>query len=311
MFTKSYLKSCPVCASKEIQFNHRRSDDRYGYLGWHAVYRCAVCTAYFLQDPVAESAMGELYERYYPSLHAPKPSLLHTLTHRIPFFLRLFRKLVGTVPLIERIPKGAKVLDVGCGFYPELASEVRAQQLDWTGLEINEKIVAKIKEAGLACYAGIPESCVIQEKFDYILLSQVIEHQSKVVANIRALARLLNPQGRIIILTPSTDSMYLKRYGKKWLHWHTPYHTVIFNKKSIRMLANQAALVVESYTTYTPTYWYVLQKNFRLVFGKENHSVKGTLSILPLVFHSLHLRLRDMLAADTNDCMYCVLRKSK
>lgn len=308
-FVKTKQLACPICKSKNITFHHKRSDDRYGYTGQHHIAMCKKCTALFLADPVSSMHLGKLYELYYPSLEKQQTSLLHTLAHKVPILLSLFRKITGSTTLLELVPKGSKVLDVGCGYYPELVQEIAHRNLKWSGLEVNSDIVTELNKAGLTCYLGTPQACKITDKFEYILLSQVIEHQLDVVDNINALKKYLKQDGKIILLTPSSDSRFLSRYGKKWLHWHTPYHTVIFNKKSIYKLSQICGLTVEKYSTYTPAMWHVLQHRFKLQFGRRNSSLAAPISMLDLLIPSLYLKVTDSLNYQRNDCMFCVLKK--
>lgn len=310
-FLRTRQKVCPVCGSPHRKLIFTRFDDRYGQPDLYHLVRCVDCTACYLADPIAKEDLGKLYEKYYPSLRSfpTEGSLLRTILKRTPIF-KLFKKIDATETLLSKVPKHSRVLDVGCGFYPDLPKEVRSQKLDWEGLEIDPKLVKHILAEGLKCHQGELQSFQTHQLYDCILLSQVIEHQSELTKAVAAALKLLEPGGKLLILTPNTDSVVQLPEKNTWIHWHVPYHTVILNKKSIQKLASRHGFTLKKYSTYTPTHWELLQKNYKPTSpGSENMTFKISFSPIPYLLTSLKLRWRDMQYNRLNPCLFAELEK--
>lgn len=310
-FRRTRQKECPVCGSPHRKLIFPRFDDRYGQPDVYHLVRCVHCTACYLADPIAKEELGKLYEKYYPSLRSfpTEGSLLRTILKKTPI-LNLLKKIDATETLLSKVPKNSKVLDVGCGFYPDLPEEVRSRSLDWEGLEIDPKLVTHIQSNGLVCHQGELQTFSTHQLYDVILLSQVIEHQSELTKAVTAAYKLLKPGGKLLILTPNTDSIVLLPEKKMWIHWHVPYHTVIFNKRSIEVLASRHGFALKKYATYTPTHWHLLQTNYKpAIQGIENKTFTISFSPLPYLLTSLKLRLCDRKRNHLNPCLLAELEK--
>lgn len=312
-FKREKITNCPVCNSSSNVFVAHRYDDRYGQPDLYTMVQCPECTAYYLSDPIAEDQLDVLYAKYYPSLdRAPaETSNLRKILKAMRFPFQLLKKIDGTQTLLSNLPKNSSVLDIGCGYYTELPQEIKERSLDWEGLEVNPKVAETIRSTGLRCYLGKINTFKSKKQYDYILMSQVIEHQMNLSTNMRAMRKLLKAGGKIFILTPNTDSLQQIHNPENWIHWHTPYHTVVFNERSIQLLAHEHKFRVIKYTTYTPTHWALLQDNYTFaVRGKKNATFYYTFSVIPYLLRSVLLRLTDNLHPKNNPCMYCVMEKN-
>lgn len=100
----------------------------------------------------------------------------------------------------ERIPKGASVLEIGCGTGDVLASIAPRRGV---GIDISPAMIAhaKRKHPSLTFYpltvSELPS--VLQETFDVIFLSDVIEHLEDVEGTIRDLKKFCHPHTQLII----------------------------------------------------------------------------------------------------------------
>jgi len=311
-FKRSKIQFCPVCSSKKIENSFINFDDRYGQPDLFTLAKCKKCSAYYLLDPVSSTDIGKLYKKYYPSLNIPpgQGSKIQKILSVAKPLLHLVKKIDATETLISRVKNDSSVLDVGCGYYPRLKNEIDDKNLDWEGLEIDEKLVKTINSAGLVCHQGSLASFRSSKKYDYILMSQVIEHQLQLKEAMEKVAKLLKKGGKCLILTPNTDNLSIINDVKSWIHWHTPYHTVLFNLKSMSVLAGINKFKINTYKTYTPTNWELLTRNFRSpIRGQKNKSFHYKFSPLEYFLVSLSLRIRDLQKPSCNPCMFCELEK--
>ena len=87
----------------------------------------------------------------------------------------------------------------------------------------------------------------------------MIEHFRDPVKNIRDISETLKQGGVIIISTPNHNSLGAKLLGKKWLHWHVPFHLHFFTKESIKYLADKTGLELVKCYTITNYTWLNMQ----------------------------------------------------
>lgn len=125
------------------------------------------------------------------------------------------------------LPKGAAILEIGCGTghnLPMLGAfgSVDAIEIDPTAGAIAARRLGRaVGNAPLPDLDGVPDG-----KYDLIAVLDVIEHVADDVAALQAMARRLKPGGRILITVPAHRWMWSahdvvnhhhRRYSKKML----------------------------------------------------------------------------------------------
>lgn len=120
-----------------------------------------------------------------------------------------------------KLPQNAAILDAGCGYggnVPMLKKygRVSAMDIDWEvikDIDADEKIVAKIPDA-------------LKNKYDLILLTDVLEHIEDDTVVSRWIENTLKPGGYALITVPALDMLWsrmddevghVRRYTKKTL----------------------------------------------------------------------------------------------
>jgi hypothetical protein len=110
------------------------------------------------------------------------------------------------------------------------------------------------------------------KKFDIIVLSDVVEHLYDVNAMFDLVKYYLSPNGRAVVLTGDSNSLYAKICGKKWLYFFSWEHISFFNKRSIRYLFNKHSLSLDYFrkTRHSDSFWQnwkVIYLTFRSMLG--------------------------------------------
>ena len=209
---------CPVCGADAVAQQYLY-DDRYGYPGIFALLKCKQCGHAFLQGEFPRERLRDLYSNYYPRS-------TYDLEHYLPYHETggLKAWLNGERSAAFRwVPREVRVLDIGCGFGESLGYHEK-RGCDVYGVEADENIRRVADKFGYKVHVGLFDPGVYEENyFDYVTMSQVIEHVTDPVQTLHGIARVLKPGGTAILSTPNANGWGAKVFGRRWINWHTPY----------------------------------------------------------------------------------------
>ena len=195
----TYDRRCIVCGAFSADFFVKVDGARYE--------RCRTCRATFL-DPGQRMPIEDERARY--RLHRNDPS--------DPQYRGFLSKLAD--PLLRRLPARSKGLDYGCGPGPALACMMR--------------------EAGhrvrLFDPLFYPDPEPLEERYDFIVCTEVLEHLHQPDQEFARLDRMLRPGGWLGIMTCfQTDD---DRFAD-WHYRRDPTHVVFFREETLRYIARR------------------------------------------------------------------------
>lgn len=228
------------------------------------IVRCNDCgVIHPSQLPVRES-MAVIYPPNYYSFSEK--------AHENPI-VRLVRNWVarkkGRIFQELEMGKTAEVLEIGCGDGRLLDILHCACPSTWrySGLDWSETAIAEIRSKGYDGRAGNIENLDIpdwDEKFDLILMHQVIEHVRFPRLVLEKIRTLLRPGGVLAIETPDIDAWDYRIFGKRyWAGYHIPRHFFIFNKANFTQLAQDTGYeVIRVRSIINPVAWIHSLKSF-------------------------------------------------
>jgi 2-polyprenyl-3-methyl-5-hydroxy-6-metoxy-1,4-benzoquinol methylase len=251
---KAPLRTCHICGNNAGS-KYTLYDDRYGYPGLFEIAECFGCGHKFLLGDFTPELLKKLYTDYYPrstfSLDQYRPA------REVKGFLSW---LNGDYRLAySRVPKNVRVLDIGCGFGETLGYH-KARGCEVYGVEADENIRRVADKFGFEVHVGLFDPNNYEpDFFDYVTMDQVIEHMADPVQILRGVARILKPGGRAIMTTPNSNGWGAALFGRKWIHWHAPYHLQHFSLKSMKIAAEKAGLILERAETITSSEWLYYQ----------------------------------------------------
>lgn len=153
------------------------------------------------------------------------------------------------------VPRGARVLDVGCGTGSVALIANRGKGNVYVGLEPDLDRVNIARSRGLDVSVGFLDDQFISEhgRFDVVMASDVIEHVSDPAAFLEQTKRALEPAGLIIISTPNVAhwsvrlALLFGRFNYEPTGIMDATHLRWFTQATIRGLAEACGLEIVDY----------------------------------------------------------------
>jgi SAM-dependent methyltransferase len=256
---------CPICRHSSLISQADLYDDRYGYPGRFTLRECRSCGHKYLDAAFSPHELAQLYSKFYPR------SKLELDEFAPPREMRgLGSWLNGEGSSAFRwVPRNVRVLDIGCGFGYTLAYH-QARGCEVWGVEADKNIRRVADKYGFNVHVGLFDPSNYEpNSFDYVTLDQVVEHVTDPIETMRGIATVMKPQGTVILSTPNEHGWGAKVFGRKWINWHAPYHLQFFSIDSMRVVAEQAGLVVDRTITITTSGWLHYQWLHLLTYPSE------------------------------------------
>lgn len=236
-------QTCGLCGAHAL-LKHRE------YPGYQEpdtfdIYHCSNCNTAF-PFPIKEN-VDEVYDliyenkskirgykryfRYCKEVKLQKDPFRYLAFQESPYY-GVWKTLHKT-----RNPGSVKVLEVGSGL-GYLTYSLKKAGFDVLGIDISEKVVAQAcLEFGedYRCLDIFEYAKNPTELFDFIVLTEVIEHVPNPVDFISTLLSLLNKNGKLIVSTPN-KGLYAKR--AIWGSDMPPVHLWWLSEKSMKVISD-------------------------------------------------------------------------
>jgi SAM-dependent methyltransferase len=246
------LAGCPVCGGHRHSLFAEARDVEYYTSDKIFAYRgCGDCGSIFLESPPVDQ-LRVIYPPNYYSYRAAQGS--DSFLERIKAHLdsRLFDKLLAQIP-----GDSLNVLDVGggSGWLLTLVRKVSNRVQQTHEVDFDESARSAAESSGHVFHACRIEEFSSDQKFDLILMLNLVEHVSNPRAVLGAMRNLLSPGGLILLKTPNVDTLDCRLFRNyNWGGFHCPRHFVLFNRKSLIDLALRCGLKAASisYTQGAP-----------------------------------------------------------
>lgn len=217
---------------------------------WHRVCRRCGYEGSSLQPAINESRIHETFDEL-----GRISGLRHLRRENGKLLIDLLQLHVGSANSRPRL------LDVGCshGWFLEMATLHFVSQ----GLEPHMAVAAQAKARGLPVRCGyFPEALEVGERFDVIVLNDVIEHIPDVHAALVAAHAHLSTRGLLLLSVPNSSGIYyriaksLRRVAihgplrRMWQFGFPSPHMHYFNACNLPMLLERHGFTVEHVTTF-------------------------------------------------------------
>lgn len=208
-----------------------------------AVLACVACQTRRLLPRALpdQSAAAQLYNQY--ELGVVEDPSEHQTVQRM---LRRFQ--------VVNLPLGpdCRVLDVGCGAGAILEAVCQQYRCQGKGIDVDARRIERARRlrtrAEFEC--GLFDSQRIDQLYDVVLCTAVIEHVVAPVEFMRSLAAALKPEGSLFVLTPNAACWTFRVLGSWWRDLlSVGEHIYLFTPQSLEACARQAGLRLEAVAT--------------------------------------------------------------
>lgn len=221
--------SCCNCKSKSKKFLYKSKDNRITKNdNTFDIYQCINCQIIYCLPILSDEELSQYYksDQYYFTNN------IHNLKSR---------KFEKYYKIIKDKYLNPNVLDFGCGDL-KLLSYLRERNINCHGYDNNKSIY------NLNYYNFFKDNVLIGDieklekinnKFDVIILNQVIEHIQEPLKLFQILSNIICDEGIIIIETPNTNCIQFKLFRENAIHLDSPRHRILYNKKNLSEIAEK------------------------------------------------------------------------
>lgn len=256
---------CPVCGGSEFAPGAEVFDDRYAEPNAYRLAQCRQCEHLSTTPRLHESQLPALYGSYYPRKGTQPADVTRAAQGVAAPLAGLVRWWSGTDNQGQyRVRPGDAMLDIGCGNGTSLL-EARALGATAFGIEADPNVRPIAEALGLNIHFGsLYDQPFPAQRFDLVVLNQVIEHLPDPDKTLMLLRERLAPGGRIVLVFPNVGSLWQRISGLRWINWHIPYHLHHFTRRGFTRMAERCGYRVDAVRSITPNLWTLLQVRAQL-----------------------------------------------
>jgi SAM-dependent methyltransferase len=199
--------------------------------------RCADC-GHIFQNPRLNEQGLEFYYRDFYSGAGQEVVQQHLSSMKSAYRAR--------AKMIARYSVPKKWLDIGAGYgqFSQHAKQIWPQT-EFYVLDLSPSI-ERAQNQGWAtrAYTGRFLDCAsrMKETFDVVSMFHYLEHTVDPIAELRAAALLLQPDGFLIIEVPDPDSIGRKILRRFWPSWFAPQHLHLFPERNLTKYLHELGL---------------------------------------------------------------------
>lgn len=215
----------------------------------HGTRVCEACGIEIIEPLPQIDVLLDLYREDY-RLHPTSTESRSSASSRVrgaakTLIFMLHRWRYGRLASDGLQPAG-RVLEIGFGSGTRLEALARSGW-DSAGLEVAAGPVESLRERipdGDFRVGSIETSDYPAETFDLVLLYHVLEHLDDPQPALEKIARMVRPDGRLVVALPNRDSLTRRIFRPYWYGYQHPEHLVQYSKRSLESVAAQSGLAV-------------------------------------------------------------------
>ncbi|OIO19917.1 MAG: hypothetical protein AUJ23_01190 [Candidatus Magasanikbacteria bacterium CG1_02_32_51] len=205
---------------------------------------------------------------------------------------------------IRYVKKGMSVLEIGCAEGDFLSRVKNIKDVKATGLELSHDAAIVSRKKNIEVYEELIEVHATKnlEKYDIVVMFQVLEHISNIREFILSCLSVLKPGGFLLISVPNNDS-FIKLDEKPVLN-APPHHLGLWNVRSLISFSSIFNLEIVS-LLFEPMQKYHLPYFYQILYGNSIKNIFGNVvgkilnKILRSIFVFFVSFIRDYITGHT------------
>lgn len=139
--------------------------------------------------------------------------------------------------ITKELNKNPRILEIGFGNGQLLLALKEKGYENLYGCDFTDRVFSNLKDKGIKlAVSNIEESFPFNEKFNLVIMNNVIEHFLDPLKVLETCKQYLSQEGKIILITPNSNALEFLIFKKYWAGFHAPRHIFIFNDKNIKLL---------------------------------------------------------------------------
>jgi len=194
-------------------------------------------------------------ERYYPENYI---SYTRAIEDEPRFWRRLDRRYGlhrRCRAVISRAGRPGRLLDLGCatGIFPH---GMRRRGWETWGVEPHAGAAQYARDRlGIDVFVGELEGVAFPVRFfDVVTLWDVLEHVRDPRRTLEEIARILRPQGLLVLNLPNPDCLEARLFGPYWAGWDVPRHLHVFSRRALERLLAETGFQIQDVSSFTGCY---------------------------------------------------------
>jgi len=229
-------------------------DTRFGINTPYIISKCESCNLEQTTPLPNQDELNALYENYYN--FGGERNTRYTQLRAIfinSFMYRIWLAIDGDISF-QTMGGSGKLLDVGCNEGRGLEF-FQSHGFSAEGLELNNKAAEVARNKGFKVYGSTLERFFSENKYDVVVLSNVLEHSLNPGEMLQHIHRILNTNGQIWISCPNSQSWLRFAFGRYWINWHVPFHIVHFSSNTLKEVLTKSQFEIVEMRQVTPALW--------------------------------------------------------
>jgi len=230
-----YKRKCPVCNVENYTYCFEK--DGFDFV------KCKDCDCLFVNPVPSDELLTHFYDGFESMEFFHSKILLPTASERHA----IFKKRVDDMkPFIN---KQDKIFEIGTsmGFFVNAALK---EGWDVSGVEINSNLVDFVRtKYGVDIHQGLFENVKLTEKYDVIVMWEVLEHIVKPGELLKKVSSLLNSGGRFMATLPNIEGVEFQVCGPSHEMIEAPGHLNYFSERTLKQLLEKCGFTFKSFST--------------------------------------------------------------
>jgi SAM-dependent methyltransferase len=218
---------CPLCGADQPN-----EHQQFVFTPFRVV-PCLVCQLWYLSPRLREAEMLKAYAdpNYFKGggEHGYSRQQGSYLDQELSLRLT-FKRFIQQ--LQQHGMTGGHLLEIGCG-YGFLLEAAAPFFESLTGTDFDKQALARIQLLGYHGIHGGVNDLPVQQRYDLIVATGVIEHIYQPLPFVKQLGTHLNPHGWMVFATPQMNSFWLKLQGPHWPSFKIPEHVTYYDQHTL------------------------------------------------------------------------------